>query len=230
MQQSDPKKASTRDRRGFARAPRQAVKRKPSDATAFCLRLSSDPRVRALSLSERYCLLFAGLHYADGDGKFWHAVPSWSADVGTSDSTIRRTVRAAEKLGVLIREPYARPNGYQGSNTYRFDPNLLVGAIAPAHPWRHEQQDDATRLVISAQPEQNGKGGGYSPHLPYTKEKTNQAASFDELAALKKDSSHNVTQNQARARVAAQQRPSPARGSATSIEGSLGDDALGGEE
>jgi hypothetical protein len=86
-------------------------------------------------------------------------------------------------------------------------------------------------VVTAEDPEQNCfKGGAYRPHQRYEKEEKQEAASFEELAALKKDCSHNVTQNQARARVAAQEPESSARGSGTSLEGWLQDEALGGHE
>jgi hypothetical protein len=218
-------------RRGYARAPRRAVKRTPSEATAFCIRLSTDPRFHMLSPTYRYCLLYAALHYADGEGKFWYGVPRWSSGVGTSESTIRLAVKGAEKLGLLTREPYARPNGSQGSNTYRFDPSVVSGVAAAAQACRREGEDEPTRVVTAEDPEQNCfKGGAYRPHQRYEKEEKQEAASFEELAALKKDCSHNVTQNQARARVAAQEPESSARGSGTSLEGWLQDEALGGHE
>jgi hypothetical protein len=129
-------------RRTYARAPRRAVKRTPSEATAFCIRLSSDPRFHMLSPTYRYCLLYAALHYADGEGKFWYGVPRWSSGVGTSESTIRLAVKGAEKLGLLTREPYARPNGSQGSNTYRFDPSVVSGVAAAAQACRREGEDE----------------------------------------------------------------------------------------
>jgi hypothetical protein len=181
-----------RDWRGFTRSPRKAAKRKPSEAFAFIRRLSTNPRFRSLPLQHRFCLLYAALHYADGAGKFWTSVPRWCADVKTSDSMIRRTVRAAEQVGLLHRDPYGRPDGSQGSNTYRFD---LSPLIKGEQPCLDEATDSLTRMVASEDPEQNGfKGGASRPHqLKANERNTSGAASLKELTAPKDVSSDHVS-------------------------------------
>jgi hypothetical protein len=98
----------------------------------FCHRLVADPRFAALVASHRYILLVGALEFADVNGVFWPRKSTWGQRASIHDETVKRAVRGAERMGLIARESHARPNGRQGSNTYRFDAALVAAASADA--------------------------------------------------------------------------------------------------
>ena len=98
----------------------------------FCRRLVADPRFAVLLASHRYILLVGALEFADVNGVFWPKRSTWGQRAGIHDETVKRAVREAEHAGLIAREDHARPNGRQGSNTYRFDAALVAAASAEA--------------------------------------------------------------------------------------------------
>jgi hypothetical protein len=129
------------ERTRFARAPRKTVWRQPSDAFALLNALSGDRDFRKLRASTQAALYLAATRFADRTGAFWPKVATWAAECETSPSTVERAIREAVHTGVLEREPYLRPNGTQGSTTYRFRADL-VDPQTPTEP-------KPTRSVIS---------------------------------------------------------------------------------
>jgi hypothetical protein len=99
----------------------------------FCRRLVADPRFAVLVASHRYILLVGALQFADVNGVFWPKKSTWARDASIHEETVRRAVREAEDVGLIAREAHARPNGRQGSNTYRFDAALVAAASADAY-------------------------------------------------------------------------------------------------
>jgi hypothetical protein len=98
----------------------------------FCRALVADPRFAALVASHRYILLVGALRFADVNGVFWPRKSTWARDASIHQETVKRAVREAEDVGLIAREAHARPNGRQGSNTYRFDAALVAAASADA--------------------------------------------------------------------------------------------------
>jgi hypothetical protein len=75
-------------------------------------------------------LAYGVVAHADGEGKWWTSVPTWATGACVSESTVKRAIAKAERAGLLEREPYLRPDGYQGSSTYRVRSALVAEAIA----------------------------------------------------------------------------------------------------
>jgi hypothetical protein len=127
--------------RSFARAPRVAEPRLPSEAFALVKALSRDGRFKALLPSHRYLLLYAAVEYADGAGRFWPKVKTWATDAGVSTATVERALAAAYASRLLSRQPYARPDGTQGSTTYTFDSALLARPLTAEAPCQEKATD-----------------------------------------------------------------------------------------
>ena len=106
--------------RRFDRAVRRPVPVDPASAWTFVRARAASPSFLALSATHRAVLLHAALFYADGEGKFWPRIERWATEVGVSRSTVSRAIEEAEKQGLLTRSPYMRPDGTQGTTTYRF--------------------------------------------------------------------------------------------------------------
>jgi hypothetical protein len=115
-----------------SRSSRASEGQDPSWTYYFCRRLVADPRFAALVASHRYILLVGALQFADVNGVFWPRKSKWARDASIHAETIKRAVREAEDVGLITREAHARPNGRQGSNTYRFDATLVAAATADA--------------------------------------------------------------------------------------------------
>jgi hypothetical protein len=123
----------------FARAPRKA---RPADAfhTATLARnLSGDDRFGLLSHAGRVVLLTAALRFTDASGRFWPKVQTLADAAHVSDKACKDALTDACGLEIVRREPYARPDGMQGSTTYYFDAVLLPEAkvgknVPPCRP------------------------------------------------------------------------------------------------
>jgi hypothetical protein len=88
--------------------------------------------------------------FADGEGKWWHKTKAWAAAAGVSAATVKRAISEAEEAGLLTREPYLRPDGKQGSTTYKLDEALIeTRRLNPEPPCRPE-----TRRLNGEPPEQ----------------------------------------------------------------------------
>ncbi len=118
----------------FDRAPRRTVRRLPSEGFALALALTRDARFLSLRSSTQAAILFAVLRYADARGWFWPKVETWATEWGRSRSTAERAIREAEQAGLLVRAPYLRPDGTQGSTTYKLDPALVTSSVTPDGP------------------------------------------------------------------------------------------------
>ena len=70
--------------------------------------------------------------FADVNGLFWPRKSTWARRASIHEETVKRAVREAEAAGLITREAHARPNGRQGSNTYRFDAELVAAASSDA--------------------------------------------------------------------------------------------------
>jgi hypothetical protein len=115
-----------------SRSGRAGEGRDPAWTYYFCRCLVADPRFAALVASHRYILLVGALEFADVNGVFWPKKSTWAQGASTHDETVKRAVREAEDVGLITGEAHARPNGRQGSNTYRFDAALVAAASADA--------------------------------------------------------------------------------------------------
>lgn len=98
----------------------------------FCRGLLADERFLTLQVSYRFVLLVGVLEYADVSGRFWPRKRTWAEKSAVGEKTIQRAVAVAESVGLITREGHARPWGYRGSNTYRFDSRLVAAARAEA--------------------------------------------------------------------------------------------------
>lgn len=108
------------DRR-FVRARRTAKPAFPSERFAISEALRRDPVYGRLRAGTRHAILIGVLTYANGEGAFWPKVATWAKEANVSSATLKRAIREAEDAGVLIREPYLRPDGRQGSTVYRIN-------------------------------------------------------------------------------------------------------------
>lgn len=115
-----------------SRAGRASDGQDPLWTYRFCRRLAADPRFAALVASHRYILLVGALEFADVNGLFWPRKSTWARHASIHEETVKRAVREAEAAGLITREAHARPNGRQGSNTYRFDAELVAAASSDA--------------------------------------------------------------------------------------------------
>lgn len=107
--------------RKLSRAPRRADPARSWETLRLLRNLRADPRFKALSPTHREIIAFAAECYADRQGRFWRKYQTWADDCGRSRATVVRAVKEADRLCLLGREPHARPDGYQGSTTFRFD-------------------------------------------------------------------------------------------------------------
>jgi hypothetical protein len=116
----------------LSRHGRASEGRDPVWTYYFCRRLVADPRFAHLVASHRHILLIGALEFADVNGVFWPKRSTWGRSASSHQETVKRAVRQAEHLGLIAREAHGRPNGRQGSNTYRFDATLVAAATADA--------------------------------------------------------------------------------------------------
>jgi hypothetical protein len=110
----------------FSRAPRRPVEIMKSERLDTQRRVHADPRFRRLLASARCCLTVAVMQAMDGEGKWWLKVRDWARLADCSESTLKRAILAAERVGLIRTVPYLRPDGKQGSSTYWLDPPLLA--------------------------------------------------------------------------------------------------------
>jgi hypothetical protein len=115
------------------RGPRFSGGRDPVWTYCFCRLVVADPRFGEMLASHRHILLVGALELADVNGVFWPKKATWACLAHEKPETVKRAVRRAEEVGLLAREPHARPNGYQGSNTYRFEATLVEAAWIEAY-------------------------------------------------------------------------------------------------
>ena len=143
------------------RTDREPVKGSGFTTAHLARNLSLDPRFKKLPIGQRHTLLYAALHFADKEGKFWTTVKTAGNEAGTSHKTAKRALAAAIEVGLIVkREPHAGPTGQQGSSTYWFDPSLVWGQNDPTvelKPLEGENQkkagalDDTSPAVLPAQ-------------------------------------------------------------------------------
>jgi hypothetical protein len=128
------------DPRSGSRGQLRFVRRRPpkligSRAAQFDLvrSVSRDARMERLSLSARHALVVAAQEWANADGWFYVKIATWAAKARVSPRTIHRAISAAKAEGLLVVEPYLRPDAAgQGASNYRFDPVLVRPGRAPA--------------------------------------------------------------------------------------------------
>lgn len=112
----------------FRRAPRRG--RDGHQRLTFLLEreIVADPRFAKLGGPAQSVLLAAVNTYADAEGKFWPKASTLAELVGRSERSVLDSLRAAAAIGLLRIEPYLRPDGKRGSNTYYVDRALVTSA------------------------------------------------------------------------------------------------------
>lgn len=134
----------------FARRPWKPNRRKPSDGFALEKALVTDQRFRGLTLAHQAVLQRAAVKWADRDDRFQVKVKTWADELGISPPTLKRALREAVETGLLVRQPYARPDGRQGATIYTFtvrqtsritgeppcepDPTRRITGVPPCEP------------------------------------------------------------------------------------------------
>ncbi len=119
--------------RRYARASRSAVAGTRFFALELARALYADAAFIGPRGERKQVLLYAVLCHADGEGKWWLKISTWASATGVSASTVKRAIEDAERAGLLEREAYLRPDGQQGSSTYRLRPELVAQALAASN-------------------------------------------------------------------------------------------------
>jgi hypothetical protein len=88
-------------------------------------RLKADARFRRVHTRTQLVLSHAVVHHADGNGRWFTKNRTISEELGCSRSTVVRAWTEAVDAGLITREAWARPDGFQGSSSYFLDPALV---------------------------------------------------------------------------------------------------------